>query len=93
MNLFHKLTAIVAMLCTAVTALTAVIFCAAAGANSDAESIRRLKLWMLACGLGSLVFIGIAIWLLTRHRPGPSAIVAIIPTVLMGATFLVKLLR
>ena len=88
-----KITAIAAMICTVFAALTAVVFCLAGGANADAESIRRLKLWMLACGPGSLVFIGVAIWLFTRQRPGPAAIVAIIPTVLMGATFLVKILR
>ena len=93
MNPLYTITAIAAMLCTVVAALIAITFCLAGGANADAESIRRLKLWMLACGLSSLVCIGVAIWLLTRQRPGPSAIVAIIPTVLMGATLLVKLLR
>ncbi len=91
-NLLLIITAIVAMLGTVFATLVMLVFCLAAGANASAESIHRLKMIMLGCTLGSVLCLGVAIWMVTHQRPGTSALVALLPSVVMGATFLVKLM-
>lgn len=93
MNLLLTITAIASMLGTVVATLVAIVFCLAGGANATAESIHRLKMIMLGCTLGSVLCLGVAVWMLTHQRPGTSAIVAILPAIVMGATFLVKLMN
>ncbi len=92
MNLLLTITAIASMLGTVIATLVMLVFCLAAGANATAESIHRLKMIMLGCTLGSVLCLGVAIWMVTHQRPGTSAIVAILPAIVMGATFLIKLM-
>ena len=84
---------ILAMLCTAFVTLTAVVFCAAGGANSTPEQIRALKLWMLGLTLLGLAGIAVGIFLLRAGQPGWAAGVSFTPTVVMGVILLVALIQ
>lgn len=85
--------AIVAMLCTAVATLTAVVFCLAGGANATPAQIRALKLWMLGLTLLGVAGIGGGIFLLRAGQPGWAAGVTFAPSVIMGLILAVALLK
>lgn len=85
--------AIIAMLCTAFVTLTAVVCCAAGGANSTPEQIHALKLWMLGLTLLGLAGIGVGIFLLRAGQPGWAAGVSISPAVVMVFILIIALLK
>jgi hypothetical protein len=85
--------AIVAMLCTALATLTALVFCMAGGANSTPEQIRALKLWMLGLTLLGLTGITVGIFLLRAGQPGWAAGVSFAPAVIMATILAVALLK
>lgn len=85
--------AIVAMLCTAVATLTAVVFCLAGGANATPAQIRALKFWMLGLTLLGVAGIGGGIFLLRAGQPGWAAGVSFAPSVIMGLILAVALLK
>jgi hypothetical protein len=85
--------AILAMLCTALVTLSAVVLCAAGGANSTPEQIRALKLWMLGLTLLGLAGIVAGIVLLRAGQPGWAAGVSFTPAVVMVSILVIALLK
>lgn len=84
---------ILAMLCTALATLTAVVFCLGMGANAKPPEIRALKLWMLGLTLLGAAGITVGIFLLRAGQPGWAAGVSFAPVVIIGMIFLVALLK
>ena len=84
---------ILAMICTAIATLTAVVFCLGMGANAKPPEIRALKLWMLSLTLLGVAAIAVGIFLLRARQPGWSAGISFAPVVIIGVTFLVALLK
>ena len=82
-----------AMLCTAVTTLTALVFCMAMGANASAAEIGRLKLWMAALALVGAGGVVLAIFLIRAGHPGWAAGAAFAPTVIFAVLLLVALIK
>ena len=84
---------VVAMLCTALATLTAIVFCLGMGANSTPAQIRALKLWMAGFSLLGVGGIGGGIFLLRSGQPGWAATVSFLPAVIMVLIFIVALLK
>ena len=84
---------ILAMLLTAISTLTAVVFCLGMGANSSPAQIRMLKLWMGGLSLLGLAGIVIGIILLRSGQFGWAAGAAVSPTVIIAIIFLIALLK
>ena len=84
---------ILAMLCTAIATLTAVVFCMGMGANAKPPEIRALKFWMLGLTLLGVAGITVGILLLRAGQPGWAAGVSFAPTVLFGLILAVALLK
>lgn len=84
---------ILAMVCTALATLTAVVFCLAGGANATPAQIRALKLWMLGLTLLGAAGLTVGIFLLRAGQPGWAAGVSFAPVVVIGVIFLVALLK
>lgn len=84
---------ILAMVCTVLATLTALVFCLAGGANSTPAQIRALKLWM--AGLSLLGFAGVVagIILIRAGQPNWAAVAAIIPTVIFVIILGIALLK
>ena len=85
--------AIVAMFCTALATLTALVFCLAGGANSTPAQIRALKLWMLGLTLLGGAGITAGILLLRAGQPGWAAGVSVAPAVIMASILAIALLK
>jgi hypothetical protein len=84
---------ILAMMLTAFSTLTAVVFCMGMGANSSAAEIRALKLWMSGFSLVGLAGIVAGIILLRSGNHGWAAGAAIAPTVFVAIVFTVAMLK
>ena len=94
MNRLHIFAVIGSMLISIVSTVTMLVFCLAAMANANADSIHRLKTWMMSLSMLSLLCLAVAGWLLYDKRPGwASAGIALAPTVLMGTIFIYKVTR
>ena len=85
--------AILAMICTALATLTALVFCMAGGANSTPAQIRALKLWMLGLSLLGGAGITAGILLLRAGQPGWAVGVSFAPTFIMATILAVALLK
>lgn len=85
--------AITTMICTALAALTAIVFCLGMGANSTPAQIRALKLWMAGLSLLGAAGIGTGVFLLRAGQPAWAAGVRMAPTLVMGVIFLVAMLK
>lgn len=83
---------ILAMLCTALATVTAVVFCLAMGANATPEQLRALKLWMLGLALLGLAGIIGGVVLLRAGQPTWAAGVGFAPTAIMALILFVSLL-
>lgn len=82
-----------AMACTAVATVTALVFCMAMGANSTPEQFRTLKLWMAGLsGLG-LAGVGVGFMLIRSGQMGWASIAALAPTVIYGVLLGLSLLK
>jgi len=84
---------VVAMLCTCIVTLTAIVFCLGMGANSTPAEIRALKLWMAGLSLLGAAGIGAGFFLLRAGQHGWAAGVSFAPAVIMGLILLVALLK
>ena len=84
---------VVAMLCTILATLTAVVFCLGMGANSTPGQIRTLKLWMGGFALLGSTGVGAGILLLRAGHPGWAAGASFAPTLVIGVVFLVAMLK
>lgn len=89
----NQLLVILAMLCTAATTLTAVVFCLAMGANSSEQEFRALKLWISGLSLLGLGGIVVGIVLMRAAQHGWAAGAAILPSAIIGIIFIVALLK
>lgn len=84
---------ILAMVVSAISTLTAVVFCLGMGANSTAAQIRALKLWMSGFSLLGVAGIVIGIVLLRGGQLGWATGAAISPTVIIAIIFLISVLK
>lgn len=82
---------ILAMICTTLATLTAVVFCMSMGANATPAQIRALKLWMGGLSLLGMAGVLVGIILLRAGLPGWAATVAIAPILIFGLILLVAL--
>ena len=83
--------AVVAMICTVLATLTAVVFCMGMGANATPAAIRALKLWMAGLSLLGVGGIVVGIFLMRAGQHGRATGAAILPAVVMLITFIVAL--
>ena len=88
-----KAASILAMICTAIATLAAVVFCLGMGANAKPPEIRALKIWMLSLTLLGVAGIGLGLFLLRARQPGWAAGISFAPVVIIGIIFLVALLK
>lgn len=82
-----------ALVGTVLATLTGLVLCMAMGANAKPPEIRILKFWMAAIVLLGLTGVGVGVLLMRAGKPGWAALAAFAPTVLLGITLLVALLR
>ena len=83
---------ILAMLCTAGSTLLMLGFMLAGAANASEEQLRSMKWWAGGLSLLSLVCVVVGIVLLRQGRSGHAAVVALVPTVVMGMILMVAVL-
>ena len=81
--------AIVAMVCTLLSTLTALTFCMGMGANASPEQIRALKIWMGCLSLLGVSGIVAGIFLFRAGQHGWAAGAAFLPTVIFILIFIV----
>ena len=84
---------ILAMVCTVLATLTALVFCMAGGANSTPAQIRALKIWMVVISLLGVAGVAVGIILIRAGQPGWASLAAIAPTVIFAIILLVALLK
>lgn len=84
---------ILAMVCTVLATLTALVFCMAGGANSTPAQIRALKLWMVFISLLGVAGVVAGIILIRAGQPGWASLVAFAPTIIFGIILLIALLK
>lgn len=83
--------ALVAMICTVLVTLTAVVFCMGMGANASPTEIRALKLWMAGLSLLGAMGIAMGIFLMRAGLHGWAAGASFLPTVIVGVIFIVAM--
>lgn len=84
---------ILAMICTVLATLTALVFCMAGGANSTPAQIRALKLWMVGISLLGVAGVTISIILTRAGQPGWAAVAAFAPTVIFAIILGIALIK
>ncbi|HMP84219.1 MAG TPA: hypothetical protein PKA41_16090 [Verrucomicrobiota bacterium] len=84
---------ILAMVCTVLATLTALVFCLAGGANASPAQIRALKLWMAGISLLGVAGVTVSIFLIRAGQPGWAAVAAIAPTIIFGIILAIALLK
>lgn len=84
--------AILAMICTALATLTALVFCMAMSANSTPGQIRTVKLWMGGLSLLGIAGIVIGVILLRAGLPGWATGVSFAPVIIMALILGITLL-
>lgn len=84
---------ILAIGCTVLATLMALVFCMAGGANSTPEQIRALKIWMVVIALLGVAGVVVGILLIRAGQTGWASVAAIAPTVIFGIILLIALLR
>ncbi|BCW88907.1 hypothetical protein sos41_20570 [Alphaproteobacteria bacterium SO-S41] len=85
--------AVLAMVCTVVVTLTAVVFCMGMGANAKPAAIRALKLWMAGLSLLGAAGVTAGIFLMCDGEPGRAAVAAFTPVVIIAVLFVVAMFR
>jgi uncharacterized membrane protein YozB (DUF420 family) len=84
---------IIAMICTVLATLMALVFCMAGGANSTPAQIRALKLWMAGLSLLGVAGLVVGIILIRAGQSNWAAVAAIAPTVIFAIILGVALLK
>ena len=84
---------ILAMVCTVLATLTALVFCMAGGANSTPAQIRTLKLWMVVISLLGVADVVVGIILIRASQPGWASLAAFAPTVIFAIILLIALIK
>ncbi|MGC3956687.1 MAG: hypothetical protein QM813_01600 [Verrucomicrobiota bacterium] len=82
-----------AMICTVLATLTALVFCMAMGANSTPAQIRALKLWMAALSLLGVAGVVVGVILMRTGQPGWAAVAAFAPTMIFAIILGIALLK
>ncbi len=80
---------ILALVCTVLATLTALVFCMAGGANSTPAQIRALKIWMAGISLLGIAGVVVGIVLIRAGQPNWASLAAFAPTVIFGIILLV----
>ena len=83
---------IAAMIGTAISTLTAVVFCLGIGANSTPAQIRMLKLWMAALSLLGATGIVAGIFFMRAGQHGLAAALAFAPTAIIFVIFIIAMM-
>ena len=83
---------IAAMIITAISTLTAVVFCMGMGANTTPAQLCALKLWMGGLSLLGLAGIVMGIFLKRAGQHGMAAGVAFLPTIIFVLILIVALI-
>ncbi len=86
-------TTILAMICTVLATLTAIVFCLGMGANSTPAQIRALKLWMGGFSLLGVAGVGSGVFLLRTGQLGWAAGASFAPVVVIGLIFVIAMMR
>lgn len=84
---------ILAMICTVLSTLTALVFCMAGGANSTPAQIRALKLWMSGISVLGVAGVTVSIILIRAGQPGLAAVAAFAPTVIYAIILGIVLIK
>jgi uncharacterized membrane protein YozB (DUF420 family) len=84
---------ILAMVCTVLATLTAIVFCLAGGANSTTAQIRALKIWMVVISLLGTAGVAAGICLIRAGQPGWASLAAFAPTVIFAIILIIALLK
>lgn len=84
---------IVAMICTALATLTALVFLMAGSANSTPAQIRALNFWMGGLSLLGVAGIVIGVILIRAGQPERASFAAFAPTVIFGIILTIALLK
>jgi hypothetical protein len=85
-------TTLLAMICTVLATLTAVVFCLGMGANSTPAQIRALKLWMGGFSLLGVAGVGSGVFLLRAGQLGWAAGASFAPVVVILLIFLIAMI-
>ncbi|MSU59904.1 MAG: hypothetical protein EXS35_17345 [Pedosphaera sp.] len=84
---------ILAIVCTVLATLTALVFCMSMGANSTPAQIRALKVWMAGLSLLGVAGVVAGIILIRSGQPNWASLAAFAPAVIFGIILLVALLK
>lgn len=84
---------ILAMIATALSTVTALVFCMAMGANSTPAQIRALKLWMGGLSLLGVAGVVTGIILIRAGQPNWAAVAAIAPTIILAIILGISLIK
>lgn len=87
------LIAVLAICCTVVITLTAIVFCMSMGANLSPEEIRLLRNWVFGFTVLGIAGVMIAVLLMRSGFPGWGAIAATIPCIISIVVFVVAVLK
>ena len=82
-----------ALVCTVVVTLTAVVFCMGMGANAKPADIRTLKIWMAGLSLLGAAGVAAGIFLMCDGQPGRAAVAAFAPVVIIAVLFFAAIVR
>lgn len=82
-----------AMICTVLATLTALVFCMSMGANAKPPEIRALKLWMAGLSLLGIAGVVVGIILIRAGQPNWAAGAAFAPTILFGIILGIALIK
>ena len=82
-----------AIVCTVVVTLTAVVFCMGMGANANPAEIRRLKLWMAGLSVLGAAGVTVGIFLMCDGQPGRATVAAFAPVIIIIVLFVVAIVR
>jgi len=84
---------VLAMACTVLATLTAIVFTLAGGANSNPDQIRALKLWIAGLSLLGVAGVAVSIFLMRAGQPGWATVAAFAPTIILGIILGIALLK
>lgn len=82
-----------AMICTVIATLTALVFCMAMGANSTPAQIRSLKLWIAALSLLGAAGVVVGCFLIRAGQPGWASLAAFAPTLIFAVILGIALIK
>lgn len=82
-----------AMICTVLATLTALVFCLVMCANSTPAQYRALKLWMAALSQLGLAGVVVGVILMRAGQPGWASLAAFAPTLIFAIILGIALIK